>query len=410
MPLFPLAAGAGGPSLTAHRFQKLTFAAVPAAMEFAVEIGSGTLVFRGDADAPTLQALLESCDGLAGYSVQIAGSTQQTGTGADGMPLYSGSYIVILTGPAPYPAWGTVQNSEVQVLTVEDGSTGDYTLNSGAAFQLSANQAVLQANQRALGGVYAEVVTKGALQLYNTGPDVTSPADGQGDATDDNDATYWAWGNAIDNYADFDLGEAQTLIGITLTISPFTAGDSGPDELRIYGSDTPFSGGGAGGGTLVKSFSGLSPWDFPLQKQGPLLFDAPVSYRYFRYFASWQASSVTFNTHEIEFLAVAPGSAYLRSYFPFATGAIPAPATTGTGAAAHTLFHHATSATLVTSTAPTLETLLLATLETPAASSEATSYTPGNPAHWDGALPATVPEAVNRVAYAFNEMFWDQIS
>ncbi len=118
--------GNGG-GLTPNRFKKLEFDSAPAVMEFGLSIGSGTdpLVLTGGMEADALKAALESCTDLSGFTVDVYGGTQVSGTGPDGVALHTGTFLVVLHGTAPFPAWGVVQNAEVQSLVIGEVDSGD---------------------------------------------------------------------------------------------------------------------------------------------------------------------------------------------------------------------------------------------------------------------------------------------
>lgn len=155
-------AGAGA---TPNRFVKFVFNNAPAEMEFAVRVGASTqdMVFRGDVDAETLQVLLEGCDDLAGYGVDVFGGTEQSGTSVDGTALYSGTLIAALHGTAPYPAWGQVQNSEMHSFVVEgvDGTDVGFVVSGAGSTALNGtylpdgtNDGVAQYSKDASGYLY----------------------------------------------------------------------------------------------------------------------------------------------------------------------------------------------------------------------------------------------------------------
>lgn len=394
-----------GVSLTPNWAKRLVLNNAPAAMEFGVSIGAGTdpVVFTGDATAEQLRETLESCTDLTGHPIDVYGGTQVSGTGPDGVPLHSGAFIVLLNGTLPYPEWGSVQNSEVQGFAVEGDNPYteifNYTLNGSDEFNLDISAGSLQSAQRLLGGDYADVIVHGDGSATGIGADVTYPGQfegGQGIITDNDSETAIAWGNAIENYTDFDLAVPTTLVGMTLVISPFAPGYEGPSELRLYGKNEPFAGGGAGGGELVQAFTNLAPWDLPHEHSGLLLFDAPVTYRYYRYYATAASSSVTFNTHEIELLGAGNPAAHFRSYFPFSTGNVATPTATGPAAVVSTIHQHGSVSELAVIQDVDFEALLLAGLQN-SANPSAPSFAP-NDSHWLNPDPATTGEAVNRLA------------
>ena len=98
-----------------------------------------------------------------------------------------------------------------------------------------------------------------------------------------------------------------------------------------------------------------------------------------------------------------------HTYFPFSVGNVPAPSVTGVSAVASTVYEGSSTSEIVTCADADIETLVQATLENPAGSGSSASYTPTNSGHWNSPLPENVNDATNRLAYAYNEIFWDQI-
>lgn len=353
-----------GASTTPGRFQKLNFHNAPAPMEFAVRIGASTedVVFRGDVDAPTLQGLLEACSGLAGFSVDVFGGTVQTGTGADGAARHSGGFIVVLHGAAPYPAWGAVQNAEVQRLAIEEGDDGNYTWNGGGNFTAGVSEADLQTNQRALGGDYASVVVKGHSAAAGYA-DVEVSGSTNDSAGADENGTYVHSGTFYNGRPVWNKETVRTIVW-----------DSSNSfwRLSIYGDGTNPSGSRwANDGGDIDGWAG-----------------------------SWTYLGGSSGTLVVSPLEATPANGDFHSYFPFSSGDAANPSATGTDAVASTLYHGGSASELVTCESADIESLLIAGLQNPVASAAPAEFTP-DPAHWYAPAPATPQEALDRMAAAF---------
>ena len=347
-------AGAG---TTPNRFVKFVFNHALAEMEFAVRVGASTqdIVFRGDVDAETLQGLLEGCDDLTGYGVDVFGGTEESGTSDDGAALHSGAFIVVLHGIAPYPAWGNVQNAEVQSL-VAGGGGGGYTLNGGASFTAAITQEDLQANQRALGGDYVNVVTRGNFALSWAVGALTAHSSSNG------------------NYSRVPDVFSGKLVASLNGQLPLTDG-----VWRLYWHEETacwcLSNGYNPGNNLGAFYWISSSADTPPE-------------------SGWSSYTGTPPT-------ITPNHAMNVSlYFPYNTGNVATPTATGMNAVASTLYEHGSASTLVTSGSADIESLLIAGLQYPANTAPVTNFTP-QAEHWYSPLPATQQEAADRIAAAF---------
>lgn len=370
----------GGTALTPNWAKQLTLANAPAEMEFALEIGTGSspLVFRGDVDTQTLQTLLESYDGLTGYGVNVLGGTQQSGTGGDGVALYTGSFTIILAGGAPYPAWGTVQNSAVQVLEVEDGDPPvigepEHYLVSGAGDDDWNGQYDADGTVNGKPAFKKDETHYLFADEYWGGPcwclhvfKATAP----GQIIQPGQEPYY--------YADSTAGTPPTSGWLTEFGSPpaptmsFAAGSAGSGQYTLNGGSEFY----------------LSATASELQANQRALGGD---------YAAVVAKGISPET-----------AALFHFYFPFAAGSVSPPSATGTGATASTLYGGGSASELVTCTDADLDALLIGGLQNPAGGGAPAPFTP-NGSRWYDPGPATTAEAINRMAAMFYNWMLDAI-
>lgn len=392
--------GGGGISLEPNQFKTLTFNAAPAVMEFGLEIGDGTdpVILTGGMNAQAIKEAIEASDDMAGFTVDVFGSTLAT-TGDDGVLLHSGKFIIAVGGTAPFPAWGETKNAEVQSFVVEDGDDGNYTLNGGASFKLSAFESAIQINQRALGGDYSDVIVKGA-----SGGDEVDLTQGLGNlggvsgwtneanAFDNDPDTYASNGESgYSTYVEWDFGTPVELGAVIIDAYGYNYGMRGRGSNDNFATSTLFFQSDGSGqpshwyaGRETKTFQGTGG-------------NAYSKYRFYNGGSGGQVYS-------IQAMSV-PGnySGLYNSYFPFAVGNVDNPTCTGTDAVVSTLHEGGSTSSLVTTADATIEELLISGLISPESTAPTDTYTPGNAGHWANPKPTTKAAALDKLAAAFND-------
>lgn len=313
-------------SLTPNRFKTLKFNAAPAIMEFGVEIGDGVdpIVLTGGMSAEQIKSAIEASDDMDGFTATVVGLTLAE-AGADGVGLHSGKFVVALSGDAPFPAWGAVQNSEVQSFVVVEGDSSNYTLNGGANFEMGISAADLQVNQRALTGDYTDVAVAGSSSGAE-GEAYDVSATGVGDW----EGRYTRTGNTISGAPEYSAGAGKFLFRLSdgkWLLSTVSNGITGSNYETPEGGGLtpPLTGWGSGG---------LSPGGAPF----PVLTYVPP---------------------------VDDPFANFNSYFPFAAGDVANPSATGTDASVSTIYQGSNDSALVTAVEATIDDLLIAGLISP---------------------------------------------
>lgn len=358
------------------------------------------LKFNGNISAEDLKTALEECDDIAGYEIQIAGSTEESIDPESREKIYSGVYFVVLEGDKPYPEWGMAISPEVHVFTVgESGDGGDYSLNGGASFTLSTiSDAGLQANQRALGGKYSGVVVKGRARgdSIDMTQQLGSYTKSSGWTNDENmfdgDPTTFCqtpYGDYNSYWVTWDFGEEVDIHSIVID------GDGWNFGFETRFSNDDFA-------THTRALP-RPVWDNGRETITVVLPEENRTFRKVR-FLPGNGGKI----HQIKIMSV-PGvySAKFHSYFPLGVQDIPSPIATGTDSGSDVIKVAGSESTLITRSNATLEEMVLINL---LGKGEETSdaFTP-NPSHWNSPLPETIEQAVNRMAAKFYDWFYEPI-
>lgn len=290
--------------------------------------GQDVLVCPGGATVGNLALFLKS--------LQTSWKTDEQ---TDGVIQLSSDYQA--TAQSPGLCAGAVLTTPNGVTNIQQGDRQVITLGSAArpasisdelghtfALNPTDTAAVVQAAARVMSGDYASVVVTGSstitpgTDLTNTGPAQTWPNGTVtgGEAIDNNNATVVAFGNAGENYFNYDFGTATPIQAWSMRLDgPYSTPTGVAGEVRLYGKATAFSGAGAGGGTLISTQANLS-WTTDEKKVWTV--PAGTSYRYYRIYAPAVSCGTTFNIEEIELIDTAVVAGSYTFTFPAAADSV----------------------------------------------------------------------------------------
>ncbi len=313
------------------------------------------------------------------------------------------------TDPTP-PAsgWEVGPNALAPAPTVAYTGGDGYSLNAGNLFYLGITEADLQANQRALGSSYADVIIKG-ISYGNDPPMVLTGGKSiriQGSIIGDDN---------IDMVFDGNFANEQDLGGTTQpAIFIYDRGETAP-PLHIV--EAVGSGGSYSGGNMeisLETSSDMVNWSTPVDISEIMLgYTVGPGYKTIDFtlqrYARFQIYRITGDgtaLGEIN-LFPEPNTALFYSYFPFSVGDVTTPSTTGVNTTTHTLYTGHSDSSLVTVSDADIEGLFIAGMQNPT-SQAAPPFTPHD-SHWYNPDPATSGEAVNRLAAMLYNWLWEPI-